>query len=146
MRKFKLIYSNYDEITGISTAIISTPLGEFKGTSKLHKEDLDKASSFAGCEYAETRAILKYMKARIKIISIKIETLERFQNLLKSMSKYEHNSIENRKLRHQLFIIKKEKNKMIENYKSLSSKLLDKMAQREKVIKKINERMNTNGE
>ena len=39
MKSMKIIYSNFDETTGISTVTILTKIGEFTGTSKLHDED-----------------------------------------------------------------------------------------------------------
>ena len=52
--------TNYNAETGISTAWIATDLGDFYGEAKLAPEDKDIASSFAGCRYAEMRAIIKY--------------------------------------------------------------------------------------
>ena len=60
--KIKLIDSWYDEESGNSYAKIRTDYGEFEGWSTLHEEDADLASKYAGCQYAETRAVLKYMK------------------------------------------------------------------------------------
>ena len=76
MKSIKLIYSNFDEDTGISRVIIRTDLGDFEGSSKLHEEDRKISSHFAGCQYAEMRAIIKYMKTKIKIIKIQIKELE----------------------------------------------------------------------
>ena len=56
--KIKLLSSNYDEETGISVASIQTDYGIFTGTSKLHEEDKHISSHYAGCQYAETKAIL----------------------------------------------------------------------------------------
>ena len=65
MKSMKIIYSNFDETTGISTVTILTKIGEFTGTSKLHDEDKNISSSFAGCRYAEIRAIIKYHKKKL---------------------------------------------------------------------------------
>ena len=46
------ISSDYDETTGISKTVIMTDLGSFDGYAKLHPDDKDFASEFAGCRLA----------------------------------------------------------------------------------------------
>lgn len=77
MKKYYIKTKNtsYDENTGISKAWIATDLGDFFGEAKLSPEDKDIASSFAGCEYAEIRAILKYAKFKIKILKYQLDPL-----------------------------------------------------------------------
>lgn len=58
----KLLYSNFDPDTGISIVRIQTPSGTFKGKARLHPEDKNYASQIAGCQYAEIRATIKYLK------------------------------------------------------------------------------------
>ena len=69
--KIKIIDTSYDTETKISTVIINTDLGKFTGKARLHEEDIDIESSFAGYNYAEARAIIKYMKEKVKILIIK---------------------------------------------------------------------------
>jgi predicted RNase H-like nuclease (RuvC/YqgF family) len=133
----KLKDSNYDKNTGISTAIIMTDLGEFYGESKLHEEDRAIESTFAGCHYAEMRAIIKYMKAKMQNLSYEINGVEKSIKMLMNLKDYNPNSIENRKLRKQLYIMKKEKQGWKTRIQSLSQKLYDNMMQREKIVSKM---------
>lgn len=145
MKKIEVIYSDYNEATGISTVSILTDLGKFTATSKLHEEDKKISSSFAGCDYARTKAILKYMKARERITKAQIKSLIDFQNMLKSLKQYEHNSIENRKLRKQIYILKNKLKVEQERRETLVKKLHSRMEKRESVIRYIQERNDNNG-
>lgn len=135
--RIKLINSNYDEETGISTAVINTDYGQFEGTSKLHEEDKHISSTFAGCQYAETRAIEKYMKYRIKLITEQITSLENCKKVLMNKKDYEHNSVENRTIRKQIYLLNKQKTDWKERLSSLHFKLLDSMEKREQLINKM---------
>lgn len=135
--KIKLLNSNYDEKTGISNVTILTDYGNFSGTSKLHEEDREISSSFAGCQYAEMKAIIKYMKYRIKLINERIEGLENCKKVLINKKDYNHNSSENRTIRKQIYLLKKQKQDFKDRIISLHNRMLQNMEQREKVITKI---------
>lgn len=135
--KIKMIYSNFDENTGISEVIIMTDIGEFKGTSKLHEEDRNISSHFAGCRYAEMKAIIKYMKQKIKNIQMQIKGLEDFQSNLATRADYNYNSIENSKARRRIFELKKQIISWNKKIDSLTARMLDMMTQREEIIKTI---------
>lgn len=135
--KIKIINSNFDKKTGISTVTILTDLGKFTGISKLHEEDKKFESSFAGCQYAEVKAIKKYMKAKINKISNEINGLEKGIKMLMNLKDYNSNKVENRKLRKQLFIMKKEKKDWQEKLQSLSDKLYKTMNERNNIIEKM---------
>ena len=104
--KIKLIESNFDRETGISYAKIQTDYGVFAGSAKLHEEDKEHVSSFAGCHYAETRAIIAYMKHRVKLLNERIESLENCKKVLENRKEYDHNSVENRTIRKQIYLLK----------------------------------------
>ena len=135
--KIKLTKSNFDEETGISNVVISTDLGEFNGTSKLHDEDRNISSSFAGCRYAEMKAIIKYMRQKIKNIQMQIKGLEDFQSNLATRADYNYNSIENSKARRRIFELKKQIISWNKKIDSLTARMLDMMTQREKIVKTI---------
>ena len=135
--KIKMIYSNFDENTGISEVTIMTDIGEFKGTSKLHEEDRNISSHFAGCRYAEMKAIIKYMKQKIKNIQMQIKGLEDFQSNLATRADYNYNSIENSKARRRIFELKKQIISWNKKIDSLTARMLDMMTQREEIIKTI---------
>ena len=135
--KIKMIKSNFDEITGISEVTIATDIGEFSGTSKLHDEDRNISSSFAGCQYAEMRAVIKYMKRKIHDLDMQIKGLTDFQSSLKCRKDYNYISIENSKARRRIYELNKQKEIWEKRINSLYERMLRNMEQREKVIEKI---------
>lgn len=135
--RIKLIESYYDENDGLSYAKINTDYGEFEGWAQLHEEDNDIASRYAGCQYAEQRAVLKYMKHRIKILAWQIQALNNCQNQVEGRALYNRNSVESRALRKQIFILKNEKKDWQSRYDSLQEKLLKDMNDRKSIIEKF---------
>ena len=135
--KIKMIKSNFDEITGISEVTIATDIGEFFGTSKLHDEDRNISSSFAGCQYAEMRAVIKYMKRKMHDLDMQIKGLTDFQSSLKCRKDYNHICVENSKARRRIYELNKQKEIWEKRMNSLYEKMLRNMEQREKVIEKI---------
>ena len=135
--KIKMIKSNFDEITGISEVTIMTDIGEFTGTSKLHEEDRNISSSFAGCRYAEMRAIIKYMKRKVKDLQMQIKGLQDFQSNIATRKDYNHNSIENSKARRRIYELKKQVVIWKEKINSLTEKMLTMMEKREQLIEKM---------
>lgn len=135
--KIKMIKSNFDEITGISEVTIATDIGEFSGTSKLHYEDRNISSSFAGCQYAEMRAVIKYIKRKMHDLDMQIKGLTDFQSNLQCRKDYNHISIENSKARRRIYELNKQKEIWKKRMNSLYERMLRNMEQREKVIEKI---------
>ncbi len=135
--KIKMIKSNFDEITGISKVTIATDIGEFSGTSKLHDEDRNISSSFAGCQYAEMRAVIKYMKRKMHDLDMQIKGLTDFQSSLKCRKDYNHICVENSKARRRIYELNKQKEIWEKRMNSLYERMLRNMEQREKVIEKI---------
>ena len=135
--KIKMIKSNFDEITGISEVTIATDIGEFSGTSKLHDEDRNISSSFAGCQYAEMRAVIKYIKRKMHDLDMQIKGLTDFQSSLKCRKDYNHICVENSKARRRIYELNKQKEIWKKRMNSLYERMLRNMEQREKVIEKI---------
>ena len=54
--------SGFDKKSGISIVTLKHLGEKFTGFSKVHPDDKDRASQFAGCTYAESRAYIKAMK------------------------------------------------------------------------------------
>ena len=77
--KIKTTYSNFNKETGISTTVILTDLGHFLGIARLHPDDKETASRYAGCRYAEMRATTKYIKAKKKAIQEEIKLLKEIE-------------------------------------------------------------------
>lgn len=137
MSTIRLYSSNFDEKTGISTATIATDYGFFSATSKLHEEDLDISSSYAGCEYAEIRATIKYIKKRIEILNNQITGLENYQKQLLGRADYDPKSTENIVLRKQISILKREKEDWRRRKESLTNALVIKMNSRRTIVNAI---------
>lgn len=79
----KLLYSHYDPDSGISVVRIQTPEGMFKGKARVHPKDLNTASSYTGCRYAELRAYIKYYKFKARQYQIAVKEMTNFYNQLK---------------------------------------------------------------
>jgi len=136
-KKIKLLDSNFDKETGISNVTILTDIGKFSGSSKLHEEDKEISSSYAGCSYAEMRALIKYMKQKIKYIEAQIKALQSLQLDLQGRTDYNHLSPENYVIRRHIYELKKNIKQWEEKIDSLHTRMLNNMEQREKVIKSI---------
>lgn len=135
--KIKLIESWYNAEEGKSFAKIRTDYGEFEGWAKLHEEDKDIASRYAGCQYAETRAVLKYMKHRIKILACQITALINCQKQMERRAAYNPQSVEGRALRKQIYILQAERKDWQSKYNSLHEKLYFAMDNRQKIVGKM---------
>lgn len=86
--KIKMIYSDFNPNTGLSTVTIRTPHGDFTGYAKVHEDDIKYQSRFIGCQYAETRAYIKLLKHQRNECKIKLKTLMDLQmNLPKAYQK-----------------------------------------------------------
>ena len=138
--KVKLLESNYDKETGISTASIETDCGIFYGKARLHPDDKEYESNFAGCNYAETRAIIKYFKYKAKIVKIKIEGIKSYEKTLKNRKDYNKYSIENIMLKKYIVELEKNKAHWEDNIVSLQEKLNAGIDNRIKVIKKMKDK------
>lgn len=135
--KIQLIDSWYNEEDGVSYAKINTDYGEFEGYAQLHDEDREIASRYAGCQYAETRAVLKYMKHRIKILAYQIKALINCQKQIEGRAAYNPQSVEGRALRKQIYILQAERKDWQSKYNSLHEKLYFAMDNRQKIVGKM---------
>jgi len=126
MKKIKTLDTYFDE-NGISYATIMTELGAFNGTCKLHDEDKDIVSEFQGCRWAEMRAGIKYLQEKVKLLKIKVDTLENLINTLSLVKGYEKDSVEARYLRKQYFINKNEYQIKKKNIQKIKENLYNSM-------------------
>lgn len=129
-----LIEAKYNQETGVSIVTINTDLGKFTGSAKLHEEDKDIESSFAGYHYAEMRAIIKYFKKHIEILKYQIKGIEKCEKAMMNKKDYNHNSSEARTLRKQKYILNKEKEAWKGRVESLHQKMYDMMQNRRKLL------------
>ena len=136
----ELIKSEYDKETGLAFAEIKTRLGNFSAFAKPHKEDMDIKSNYLGCFIAEMKATIQYYKEEQKILKIRINTLERYQKLIKGLKEYNQYSRENRKLRRMIFELKQERvnwRKSIETLNKTNNEICE---EKRKILKKIKDK------
>lgn len=67
----KFISSSYDKDSGTSYVTVQHLGKKFKGIAHVHPDEKEYASEFAGCDYAEIRAMIKAYKYERKIAKIK---------------------------------------------------------------------------
>lgn len=125
--KWKLKYAYFNEESGESFVIISTNLGNFDGSCKLHDEDKDIQSKFFGCRIAEMRAVAKYGKEKIKLLKNKVNTLKNLISELEKMNGYDKNSVEARFIRKQYFILQERLNRWNQNLINLQENTYNSM-------------------
>lgn len=141
--KYKIKYSEYNSNTGVSKVLISTDLGIFEGKTILHNEDKDIASAFQGCTYAEVRAIIEYLKAKLNKMNTEVNTLDNLLINLKQLRCYndeakEMNFIKN-ELNYKKEIYNKIKNQLELIKKGLYAQMSNYRQEHENFIKKIEE-------
>ena len=107
--KTKMIYSNYDKETRVSTTTVTNNYGTFTGYATCHPDD--DVSSFFGCSLAECRANLKAFKEEKKIIRYQIKALKEVYEMFSNTKNFNNNSNEARKVRK---LIKMKESKMAE--------------------------------
>lgn len=133
--KTKITKELYDEATGITTVELTTDYGKFIGTCKLHEEDRDKFSNFCGYEYAEIRALIKYVKKRIEVLRYKIKGLTDYYNVINNVKDF--NSYEKRRLEKHINILQKEQDDWKNRLVSLQVRLNREIHFRDEFLEKI---------
>lgn len=136
--------SVYDEKTGISKVIIECELGRFEGIAKLSPEDREAglASRFEGCKYAETRAIIKCLKALRMRKKSELKALEDLEKILISLKTFDPKRPEFRHLRKSIHIKNgqiKEVENLIEQVKAGLQKSIE---TRTEILERINRQRN----
>ena len=72
----KLLYSYFFPATGESTVAIANRDGVYIGSAKLHPDDKNSASQFAGCRLAECRAWLQYLHKELSRQKLMLKTIQ----------------------------------------------------------------------
>lgn len=127
-----------------SVAAISTELGTFYGVSKLHKDDEDVKSEFIGCHVAESKAYIKYIKEKIKILTHQIKALENYEKLIKNLKEYQPHSRENRKLRRMIRELKQEKTNWRKTIDTINKTNNEICEEKRRMLKRIKEKKGEN--
>lgn len=130
----KLLYSNFNKDTGISTVIIRNKYGTFKGRSKLHDSDKGYASNYAGCRFAEMKANIKCLKKQKADKQLRLTELLYFKNMLEGVAGYNSESIEARKLRKRIYILKTEIQQLDDVIDKAATALKQEIQERDKAL------------
>ena len=141
----RLVNAQYlPEENGDSVAVISTELGIFHGIARIHEDDRDVESDFIGCHVAESKAYIKYIKEKIKILTYQIKALENYEKLTKNLKEYQPHSRENRKLRRMIRELKQEKTnwrKAIDTINKTNNEICE---EKRRMLKRIKEKKGEN--
>lgn len=132
----RLVYSNYNEETGVSCVTLRTPLGEFTGYTKVHPEDIAFASPITGCRFAEIKALIKYRKAKVNVITNEIKGLTDFKNVLTGLTVIDDNDTSLKYLRRQIDIKREERQCLLNSIEQLRANMKESIALADKLHKK----------
>lgn len=114
--KTKLIESGYNEETGISYAKIQTPKGIFVGHAKLNFKEEKYPSKYIGCDYAEARAELKYLKYKIKEVKKERATFFNFYCMISQSNKFDPDNYEAKQIEKRVKYLKNKINELNNTY------------------------------
>ena len=130
---YKFLDSEYDEIQGLSSVVIKMNGELFEGKARLHPDDKEKASAYAGCRFAEKRAYIKGLKSLLKE---EREKCDLYRNFVKSCENYKNWDRESpiaKDVYKQLNIRIKEVNKIVDKI-NLEIDALDREIRRQEII------------
>ena len=97
----KFINSDYDESTGVSTVTMQHLGKKFVEQAFLHPEDT-KPSKYAGCRFAEIRAIIKALKYERALAKNKADMALDFVKSIECYAGFDKNSPEAKMMYRQL--------------------------------------------
>ena len=78
----RLLFSNHNPETHISTVTIATDIGEFTASVTCREEDYENESRYFGCTLAEMKALMKYTTAKRFAAENQFKSLERYYNTM----------------------------------------------------------------
>lgn len=136
----KLI-TNYDEELGISRATLFVENNLFAGMTFLREEDADVASSFAGCQFAEIKAKIKYLKHLYKRENLKLQAIKNLYHQITQLKEFEYDEHTRtcRHIRKQIHIKTQEVNNIKDYYEYLQKEypnIVDKRLDKAREINK----------
>ena len=137
------ISSDFNPETGISKTVIMTDLGSFDGYAKLHPDDAKYVSNYAGCRYAEERAVIKYVKMKIKVINAQLEVLKNISNELRNKKYYKENN-GTKLLEKNIYILEDDKAYLKNVVSSITERLKTEFIERDKLLKEREEKKQSN--
>lgn len=72
----KFLYGYFHPQTGESVVALADKNGVYTGQARLHPDDKDYASEFAGCRLAERRAWIQYLRKECRRKQIMLNTIK----------------------------------------------------------------------
>lgn len=133
----KFIESHYNEETGFSTVIMQHLGKKFVGQAKIHPDDKENQSKYAGCEYAEIRAMIKALKYERQLAKKKSDEALDFVKSCEGYAKFDPESDTAKVIYRQLNRRIKRVNDLADKINSLMKELDQKINRRNIVIKAI---------
>ena len=93
----KFLYGYFHPETGESIVALANKSGTYIGQAKLHPDDKDNGSEYAGCRIAEGRAWIKYYKQEKRRCREKLETIKNlYKDIYRNCSKQTAQEVEHR--------------------------------------------------
>ena len=133
----KLIFSKYEESTGVSISVIRCRYGEFTGIARLNPEDRANASSFVGCEIAERRAVIKALRTQLREVKAMQKAVEMIIEELEKSKTYQKHSVENRRLRKSYWLYQKQILDIKKNISDIEESINTKLSERATILKRF---------
>lgn len=130
---YEFLDSKYSKGEGWSKVIIKMNGKLFEGKARLHPDDIEKASAYAGCRFAEKRAYIKGLKS---LLREEREKCDLYRNFVKSCENYKNWDKESpiaKDVYRQLSIRIREVNKIVDKI-DLEMDALDKEIRRQEII------------
>lgn len=133
----RLESSYFTAKTGTSSCTVQHRGKMYTGFARLHPDDADKVSRFAGCELAETRAEIKALKAELKEEREKCEEVRKFVIACTQYAKWDKEDPSAKVVYRQLNRRIKRVNQLIDMINERELKIMRLIGQRDAVIKAI---------
>ncbi|MDY0199210.1 MAG: hypothetical protein RBR68_15505 [Tenuifilaceae bacterium] len=84
----EVIKSHYNPEDGVSVVVIREGEDTAIGIVRLHPDDIDIASSFAGCQFAEIKATIKIYKKKWQRIKRELDILKQLYSDIEMLKHY----------------------------------------------------------
>ena len=129
--------SYYDETSGLSVSIVQHLGKTFIGEARLHPDDKNKASKFAGCRLAELRAEAKALKYEYNQAKIDSEACRKVMIACTQTKAFDKESNTAKVLFHQVNIKIKKVNRIADLYNDKLEEIQAYIRRRDVVTKAI---------
>lgn len=143
----KFLYSYFFPQTGESTVALANKDGVYLGTAKLHPDDKNFASEYAGCRLAQRRAWLQYLFKERRKNKLQLQTIRNLKQdiLLNCNNIQQTDDIKaiNRRINLKLRDYSNNIEALTENIKLLTKEIEKDIEIRDSLIKRTNIAKNT---